>query len=433
VYQLGGVRVSIRGCPFTASQDIALTRRGCELFCGIAYEVPSDSGPRLLAWLFPILFLVSSIQYPEIGWKKYILLFTVLGNPILSNLSLLKELDNRRSSRPEETPRGGIFRAYAALLVYLWQVVAAFVEIIGGAPKPSGGMLGPAMLLSWLIPMVLLSNAVGGKASRKPDADLEERGEQQDSSNWSNITLLHRPDLYYSAANRDCWAPFLRLFLSASPVCIAFVTAFMVLYTKPTYFTCRHFVVIFVFTLWLLSFLITILLIRKRKYTDMSLWVFSLIKDALISCTIIALLISTSCGLFTSCFCLSGFWNYNHPRYYPFPTSQFADNIRLIYPVIISLCFIIQYSIYRSIRWIWREEFANWGVSSIFERIITLLIERVKKSWRIAIMLTVTLSGSIWKKGAGIRLGGRGRGGERQRRDRVSKTRWVSGQAGGRD
>lgn len=359
------------------TENIALTPRGCQLVCNAAYKVPSDSGPRLLAWFIPILFLVSSIHHPEIGWKKCILLFTVLGNPILSNLSLLKELDNRRSSRPEETPHGGIFHAYAALLIYLWQVVAAFVEIIGGAPKPSGGMLGPAVLLSWLIPMVLLSNAVGGKASRKPDGDPQERGEQQDSSNWSNITLLHWPDLYYSAANRDYWALFLRLFLSASPVCIAFVTAFMVLYTKPTYFNCRHFVVIFVFTLWLLSFLITlafILLIRKRKYTHMSLWVFNLIKDALISCTIIALLIGTSCGLFTSCFCLSGFWNYNHPRYYPFPTSQFADNIRLIYPVIVSLCFIIQYSIYRSIRWIWREEFAKWGVSSIFERIITLLI-----------------------------------------------------------
>jgi len=185
------------------TENIALTRRGCELFYSTAYKVPSNSGPRLLAWFIPILVLVSSIQYPEIRWKKYILLFTVLGNPILLNLSLLKELDNGRSSRPKETPYSGTFRAYTALLIYLWQVVAAFVKIIGGAPKPSGGMLGPAMLLSWLIPMVLLSNAVGWKASREPDGDQQERGEQQDSSNWSNITLLHRPDLYYSAANRD--------------------------------------------------------------------------------------------------------------------------------------------------------------------------------------------------------------------------------------
>ena len=55
------------------------------------------------------------------------------------------------------------------------------------------------------------------------------------------------------------------------------------------------------------------------------------------------------------------------------------------------------------------------------------------KSQRIAIMLAVTLSGSIQKKGSGIQQGGQGHGGERQRRDRVNKTRQVSSQARERD
>jgi hypothetical protein len=84
-------------------------------------------------------------------------------------------LERKTVQRPivnkSETRTHGMLRACGAILLYLWQVIAAFVPAIGGNAQPSGGMIGPAMLLSWLLPMVLLSNTIGGvnspKASRR--------------------------------------------------------------------------------------------------------------------------------------------------------------------------------------------------------------------------------------------------------------------------
>jgi hypothetical protein len=61
-----------------------------------------------------------------------------------------------------------IIRTTFAVFLYILQVVSSFVTAIGGGNNsPPGGRIGTAMLLTWLIPVIMLSNSVGGFASRR--------------------------------------------------------------------------------------------------------------------------------------------------------------------------------------------------------------------------------------------------------------------------
>lgn len=61
-----------------------------------------------------------------------------------------------------------IIRTIFAICLYILQVLAAFIAALGGGnSSPPGGRIGTAMLLTWLIPAILLSNSVGGFASRR--------------------------------------------------------------------------------------------------------------------------------------------------------------------------------------------------------------------------------------------------------------------------
>lgn len=61
-----------------------------------------------------------------------------------------------------------IIRTTFAVCFYILQLLSAFIAVMGGGnSSPPGGRIGTAMLLTWLIPAVLLSNSVGGFASRR--------------------------------------------------------------------------------------------------------------------------------------------------------------------------------------------------------------------------------------------------------------------------
>jgi hypothetical protein len=61
-----------------------------------------------------------------------------------------------------------IIRTTFAVCLYILQLLAAFIAVMGGGnSSPPGGRIGTAMLLTWLIPAILLSNSVGGFASRR--------------------------------------------------------------------------------------------------------------------------------------------------------------------------------------------------------------------------------------------------------------------------
>jgi hypothetical protein len=409
-----------------------LTPSGCEQLCSAYVRPPKNSAPRLIAWLLPIMLLVTNVYYTPIGWQTYLAAFLLMGDPIDSMLSLLSILQGwdlcfamslgpqrqrGEQPNPEQAKReksvviillslgdclslpnntdisqniydkwlassklsttqlgalthktaaelaecrtSEMLRASSALLLYFFQVLAAFVPAIGGSPGPSGGMVGPAMLLSWLLPMVLLSNAVGGFDSwrirrRILSKFLKRVGEH---TWYDRLPVLKHSTLAYSGGiplyQPDKFDPKrarvpIRLFLLAtSPVLVAFTTAFAVLYT-PTYLTCRHFLVLFILLLWLLSALVTWTVIRFSPLAANLRWYTILAKDVLICCIVLALLIGTSCGLFTSCWCLSGRWKYDvaQARVYLDPAAQFSRNSGLSYPITVGICFGVQFGIW---------------------------------------------------------------------------------------
>jgi hypothetical protein len=350
-----------------------LTPSGCEQLCS-AYTRPSkNSVPRLIAWLLPIMLLVTNMYYAPIGWRTYLAVFLLMGDPIDSMMSLLSilqgwnlcfavpskpQLQKKQRPNPEQAKReksiaiillsfgdclslpnntdrsqniydkwlassklspsqldalthktaaklvecrtSEMLRAWSALLLYFFQVLAAFVPAIGDSAQPSGGMIGPAMLLSWLLPMVLLSNAVGGFGSwrirrRILSKFLKRVGEhtwygqlpvlKRSSLAYSGGIPLYQPNKFHSTRARTLILLFL---LSTSPVLVAFATAFAVLYTPPTYLTCRHFIILFILLLWLLSALATWTVIKFSSLTTKLQWYAILAKDALIFCIILS-------------------------------------------------------------------------------------------------------------------------------------------------
>jgi hypothetical protein len=429
-----------------------LTPSGCEQLCSAYTRPPKNSVPRLIAWLLPIMLLVTNVHYAPIGWQTYSAVLLLMGDPIDSMLSLLSILQGwnrcfaipsgpqrhkKQRPNPEQAKReksiaiillsfgdclslpnntdipqniydqwlaslkllpsqldalthktaaklvecrtSEMLRAWSALLLYFFQVLAAFVPAIGDSAEPSGGMIGPAMLLSWLLPMVLLSNAVGGFDSwrirrRILSKFLKRVGKhtwygqlpvlKRSSLPYSGGIPLYQPNKFHSTRARTLILLFL---LSTLPVLVAFATAFAVLYTPPTYLTCRHFVILFILLLWLLSALVTWTVIKFSSLTAKLRWYTILAKDALIFCVILALLIGTSCGLFTSCWCLSGRWRYGaaQARVYLDPVAQFARNSGVSYPITVGICFGVQFGIWFGMMsfgwkgfgvWRWSEE-----------------------------------------------------------------------------
>jgi hypothetical protein len=60
-----------------------------------------------------------------------------------------------------------LIRTFFAVALYLYQVIAAFISVVGGGnTSPPGGRIETSIFITWLVPIILLSNAVGGFTSR---------------------------------------------------------------------------------------------------------------------------------------------------------------------------------------------------------------------------------------------------------------------------
>jgi hypothetical protein len=85
----------------------------------------------------------------------------------IENMALIRTAANElMRQRTNEIMRTGF-----AVAMYMFQVVSNFVPAVGASSDPSGGMIGPAMLLSWIVPVILLSNAI--RDSGSPASTLE--------------------------------------------------------------------------------------------------------------------------------------------------------------------------------------------------------------------------------------------------------------------
>jgi hypothetical protein len=389
--------------------NLTLTYKGCLQICGSGTGWYSDIGPRLVDWFLPIFLLVFNMQFASIGMERFWMIMHLLGDPIDSTWSLLAKADSwsrcfsdaqrllgdsidvkslaitmaateevlpslvqalqsisadnshlirQTGSTLVENRRSEIIRTFFAVAMYVFQVLAAFIPAIGAASSPSGGRIGTAMLLSWLFSVVLLSNAVGDLGStrncQRTILDLMERLElphdvyTESSLPWSGAIYSYRPQKRLHSASE--WKLAL---ISVLPVAIAFGTAFAVLDTGPTYFTCRHILVITAFSFWLVSALLTSLLSRIPFASGKYLWIIILIKDAFIGVPILVLVVLSSCGLWNTCYCWGGVLVHGEEgaRISPNPTAVFSYNDKVVYPPMVVVCLFFQACVFGVMLW----------------------------------------------------------------------------------
>jgi hypothetical protein len=161
----------------------------------------------------------------------------------------------------------------------------------------------------------------------------------------SNFGLVWNRDLIREKVCRTATrthAHWKLVILSILPVATCFMAAFIVLWSPPTYFSCRHVMITCIFTSWLLSPLFPLFLaILRIRLSSKGLFNFIITKDILLSGTILSLLISSASGLFNSCWCWTGWWWLQwwtkEPQVQLNPDLAFTRNNKWIYPVIVGL------------------------------------------------------------------------------------------------
>lgn len=431
--------------------NLKLTVEGCEAICDSKMGFYSDSAPRLITWLLPVILLIGNTQFAPIGKQKFFMVLHLLGDPIHSTWSLLAKLEDwyrclsyirgqypKKPSPNQEQrikssmmvlavaeelfvpsnienrvvswiPKEGfddilwetaralgesrkteLLRAILAISWYIFEVIAAFVPAVGQSPGATSGRIAPAMLLSWLLPVVLLSNAIGGFSSPRNSEFFISRYlagigksrhdisicEEQRSRFFKRSesapyfsTLAWSGAIYsYRLGKRPSGTPRKKLLLalcSVLPVTLAFGLAFAALETAPTYFSCRSVLVIAIFASWLISATLTWVTSLQDSVTGKYLWYFILIKDSIIAVPALALIIVTSCGLFNTCYCWSGALVLGRSKASVAldPVSAFNRNDDVIYPAMVATGLFLQVSVFLLILWTGRRCFGImwWG------------------------------------------------------------------------
>ena len=436
-----------------------LTVEGCEAICDSSMGFYPDSAPRLITWLLPVILLIGNMQFAPIGKERFFMILHLLGDPIHSTWSLLAkfedwyrcfsyirgqyptkpspkqeyriksslmvlavaeelfapwEIENWLfSSIPDErfdhilwetasalgeSRNTELLRTMLAISWYIFEVVAAFVPAVGQSTGASAGRVAPAMLLSWLLPVVLLSNAIGGFSSLrnceffisrylarigKSRHDISICEEQKSkffkkeeiapyfsSLAWSGAIYSYRLGRRPSAnPRRDV----LLALCSVVPVTLAFGLALATLETAPTYFSCRSVLVTSIFASWLISAIITCITSFQSSVTGRYLWSFILIKDSFIAVPALVLIIVTSCGLFNDCYCWSGALLHGRSKAsVPLnPVSAFNRNDVKIYPAMVGTGLGLQISVFLLMFWAGRRCFRvmRWSNDGFLEEL----------------------------------------------------------------
>lgn len=259
-----------------------------------------------------------------------------------------------------------IRRTGFAIFLYLFQFVVVFVYQVGGSPNPSGGRVSPAMMLSWFLTVVLLSNAIGDYGSWKHSQDTILRFLKKVFGGDplpARVPLLPRRRVSRRSGWRSFTADFTELACSGStrydhstsssrkvvlgliavfPIALSCATAFRVDYTAPSWFSCRAVTVLGSFGGWLLSWIFTNIatsyLCRDHR------WFFIFVKDILIGTPILLFILLSTAGLFNSCYCVSGaiFRGKIKARIDLNPVSLYPHNGYNIYPWTVGIGLFLQ-------------------------------------------------------------------------------------------
>lgn len=436
--------------PYNGVDNMTLTLDGCNALCGPKQTWYTDIGPRLTVWLIPVLLLVANVELSPLDKRNFLAVLHLLGDPIDSIWSLLHKLDawdrcsvlagrcsdvcpscqlviasifavheevqgpeiksqryfeallQRRSLathfnewrhaavRLADSRTNDLSRTLLALLLYVLQLVAAFVPEIGGAPSgPPGGRIATSVLLSWLVPAILLSNAIGNLPSRRTAYDILARlgadtgddpfhvadqhsvflptfpsfaracsTEYFSALGWSGGIYTYRPwKLRYVTSSRHRHLRTLLLItLAAAPVVIGFVGGVLILwYQLPMGLNCRHVWLVGVTVLWYASAFITFVTHRRAFATGMYHWRFVLIKDACVAMPSFLIMFLSASGLFNFCWCWSGPFQYLGKGRVPLPEIVYLKNAKSIYPTIVGVTLLLEIAVVIMAAVVWRR------------------------------------------------------------------------------
>lgn len=454
-------RDSFDSPPYNGINNMTLTLDGCNALCGPQQTWYIDVGPRLTIWLIPILLLLANVELSPLDKRKFLAILHLLGDPIDCIWSLLHKLDawdrcselatrcngvcpscqsviasvfagyeevqgprihaerffeallqrhksathfnewRRAAVRLADGRTDELGRTGLALLLYIFQLVCAFVPEVGGAPPgPPGGRIATGVLLSWLVPVILISNAIGNLPSRRTAYDLlvdlaantgddtfhvaDQRSvflpifpslakacstDHFRALGWSGGIYMYRPwKLRYVTSTRHRHLHTLLLAtLAATPVLIGLVGGVLILwYQLPVGLNCRHVWLVTVALLWNVSAFITLITHCSGFATGAYHWRFTLIKDACIAVPSLLVMLLSAVGLFNFCWCWSGPFQRLGKRRVPLTEKVYLDNAKSVYPMIVGLTLLLQITVVIVVAVIWRRglQLFRWSEKS---------------------------------------------------------------------
>ena len=428
------------GYPMNGPESLSLTIIGCNKLCGAKQNWYPDIGPRLSAWLIPILLLIINVELSPLDKRRFLAIVHLLGDPIDSMWSLVHKLESwnrcydmaeryegicERCKRVVATVFAGFeelegplfrsdtrctafvdksnliahlevwrrtaikladsrtdefFRTWLAIFLYIFQLVALFVKVVGGgSTSPPGGRIATGVFLSWLIPTILLSNAIGNFPSRRTcfeilssfgedtgipihvldrgyDASsaiaplgVYQRRNYFQSLGWSGGIHSFRPwKSRYTGLERRQPRAIVVLLLAISPMFVGMTGAFIILWVGlPIGLNCRHTWVIGIFLAWFISAFITWLSDSSRFMTGIYHWHFVLMKDTMIAAPSVVIIFLSACGLFNSCYCWSGAFYYREKARFLLTTDEFWEaKGRSTFPLVVGVCVALQLAIF---------------------------------------------------------------------------------------
>jgi hypothetical protein len=425
-----------------------LTLNKCNALCGAEYGWYVDIGPRLSTWLIPVFLLLSNMEVSPLDKRRYLMIIHLLGDPIDSLWSLLSKLEawsrcyylagevcgsgDRVEIRNLATVLGGIedlvgfhdkpqevfinlkarspatrqhfkslvaraaqqladsrtddrLRTLLATALYVYQLISAFVTTIGGGSTSlPGGRIGITMFMTWIVPSILLSNAIGGFTSRrtcytiletfvqdatdqrdawetlkqaapslKPDSSVDD---YFDNLAWSGAVYSYRPKkvLGFTSGSHDS-SPYLLLLLAVVPIATSSLVASFILWdTPPIGINCRNILIFVITGLVFLSALFTQIsssFLRGSRH-----WHVTLVKDTVLALPSVVLIFLACAGRFNSCWCWSGVFSLGAKAHVPLnAVSEFAANNKTTYPILVAVCLTVQCGTFLAMLWIgWR-------------------------------------------------------------------------------
>jgi hypothetical protein len=445
------------GMPMSSPDNPVLTLQSCNSICGKDQGWYVDIGPRLSNWLIPVFLLLSNMEVSPLDKRRYLMLVHLLGDPIDSLWSLLMKMEawsrcyymaikvygpgQPRKVRNLATLLGGIeelvgfdadpmevyrnitsqpepehlnvliartaqhladsrtderLRTILATALYFYQLLSAFVTVIGGGnTSPPGGRIGIAMFMTWIIPSILLSNAIGGFTSVRtcfrileefsqavnPDSDLWLQLKESvpalevynvpeqyfESLSWSGGIYTYRPDKHISfLASSKSRSSYLFLVLAVAPILTSSIIASVILWnTPPIGINCRNFLI----------FSLTIFIFLSAAFTSLTYWrgvrgklhwYITLVKDALVAIPFVILIFLATSGAFNTCWCWSGVYSLGKAARIPLnPKPQFQFYNKTIYPILVGVCLILQLSAFVAMM---RVTWAGWNIMRWSER-----------------------------------------------------------------